>query len=467
MKKTILAVLMFGTLLAGGSCSKDFVEQEKPLVTNPEDIFSKPDKILKSLIGCYANFKNTGTNAFLGGKMYVVADSRGEDVVNLSNPVSLQDTYEMNVNSGTTENTNFWKMAYYAINTCNIFIDNMAAYNCEKLLGADTYNQYIAEAKFLRAYSYYALVQLYSQPYSINPNAKAVPLRLKGLTSSGNNPCPRSTISQIYTAILADLAPAALMDAPKTRDGVTRASKGAAYMLQMRVYMAMEDWGKAITAGELVKGYELDPDVSKLYGVDTYKSPEMIFALPMATTDTPNTQLGVSEYYGITPSVCTLDTKAGILSQADYSNPKDLRISKLTLTSNGELYTKKFVTASKLDWIPQMRYAETLLNLAECYANQTDGTTKAKALLKQVRERSLEAADDTIDVDALAGGALLPAIYNERRLELLCEGIRNSDIMRRGETFVKGTNINVKPTDVGYTWPIPQTEIQFNPEINK
>lgn len=469
--KNIIKLTLCGLLFAITGCSNEFTQQKMPLVTTPEDVYSSAENIESALLGCYRNFKNTGSNAFLGGKMYAVFDSRGDDFVNISNYVTLQQTYEMTVNSTSTENTNFWLMAYYSINTCNLFIDDMAANNTVEILGQELYDQYITEAKFLRAYAYYVLCQLYSQPYSINPQAKAVPLRLTGLSSSGHNDCPRSTISDIYNTILTDLTPDALNDAPGTFDGVTRASKAAAHMLRMRIYMAMEKWGDAITEGNAITGYDLADDVTDLYGTDTYNNPEMIFALPMTDQDTPNTQLGLVEYYSPDKDICSIDTEAGIMSIDGYNNPADSRIADLTSESGGYLYTLKYTNQYKLDWVPMMRYAETLLNLAECYANQSGGAAQAKAALSKVRSRSLAEADDDLDINALSGDELLTAIYNERRLELLGEGVRGIDIMRRGETFVKGNEstpfrCNVAPNSTYYTWPIPQSEIAYNKAIN-
>ena len=263
----------------------------------------------------------------------------------------------MRVLPTATENGRIWNYAYYTINTCNIFIENLAKYNCsdKEVLGEELCAQYEAEAKFIRAYCYYVLANLYSMPYCIDPNAKAVPKRVTALMAAGNNDCPRATISEIYQQILDDCIPDALADAPGTRDGVTRASKAAAHMMRMRIYMAMQDWDKAIAEGELVTGYSLSADVAELYGQDTYKSPEMIFALPMSTQDNPNTQMSAAEYFSAKATVAWLDTESGIMSQAGYFLPKDQRIAKLVSEpdGNGYQYSKKFVDyGQKLDWLP-------------------------------------------------------------------------------------------------------------------
>ncbi|MBR4809453.1 MAG: RagB/SusD family nutrient uptake outer membrane protein [Bacteroidales bacterium] len=466
----LLAILTAAVTL--GSCSEEFIEKDKPFSMTEKVIFTNADYIQSALLGCYDVFKSTNPT-FMGGLAYIVFDCRGEDIVNTSNPVTMQDTYEMRVLGTSTENGRIWNYAYGTINTCNIFIENLENYKSAEVIGAELCAQYTAEAKFIRAYCYYVLANLYSQPYCISPEALAVPLRLTALTSSGNNDCPAATIKAVYEQILADCIPEALPNAPMTRDGVTRASAGAAHMLRMRIYMAMKDWDKAIAEGKAVTGYSLDPDVKNLYGQDTYKSPEMIFALPMSTQDNPNTQMSCAEYFAKESSVSWLNTENGILSEADYSLAADKRISDLISTPDGSgyYYSLKFVDkAQKLDWIPVMRYAETLLNLAECYANKADGAASAKAALKEVRSRAIPTGD-TISVDALSGGNLTTAVLKERRLEFICEGLRGVDIIRRGESFVKKVgatvDLNVTPSSTNYIWPVPDSEKKYNKTLGK
>ncbi|MBQ7253306.1 MAG: RagB/SusD family nutrient uptake outer membrane protein [Bacteroidales bacterium] len=470
MKNIIKLVAALTLVVSLASCSEEFIERPRPLVMNEDIIYSDANYIESALLGCYSAFKSSNPT-FMAGLAYVVFDSRGDDIVNVSNPVTMQRTYEMEVLPTELENGRIWNYAYYTINTCNIFIDNLTNYECEKVLGADKCKQFAAEAKFIRAYCYYVLVNLYSQPYCLNPDAPAVPLRLKGLTAAGNNDCPLSTIGQVYAQMLEDCIPSDLVDAPETYDGVTRASAAAAHMMRMRVYMAMQDWDNAIAEGNAIKGYSLAEDVSTLYGVDTYKNKEMIFALPMSTQDNPNTQMSAAEYFSAKATVCWLDTESGIMSQPGYFLAKDQRIAKLVSEpdGNGYQYSMKFVDyGQKLDWLPLMRYAETLLNLAECYTHKTDGTAQAKANLKAVRNRSIAPADDVFSIDNLSGGNLTTAVINERRLEFICEGMRGIDIIRRGENFSKKNSVidlNITPGDANYTWPIYKVEKDYNKAI--
>ena len=112
----------------------------------------------------------------MGGKTYLVFDNRGEDIVNSDpNLITLANTYKFNVGKTDAENTVTWSMSYAAINRVNIFLDELEG---AKATAGEKYEQYKAEAKFVRAFAYYYLNNLYATPYVINPDAKSVPLRL-------------------------------------------------------------------------------------------------------------------------------------------------------------------------------------------------------------------------------------------------------------------------------------------------
>lgn len=459
MKKYTIYSFLLATLFISG-CSSSFLDQEPPLDISEGDIFTSKERIESTLLGLYSILKNTTTESFMGGKTYMVFDNRGDDIINKSENLStLYDTYMMNINSVSTENTTTWTNAYWTINNANVFLEGLEG--AKELVG-DDYAQFKAEAKFVRALCYYYLNNLYSQPYSLDPNAKSVPLRLTAQKGTDDNNKPRSTVKAVYEQILEDLKEYnSLPDGELSETGVTRATKGAANMLRMRVYMAMENWSEAITAGELVTGYSLVNDVTTLFKTPYYTT-ETIFSLPMATNNTPNTQQGLAEYYS-DKEIIIVDDANGIMSKANYSLQED---SRSAFKNDQKLLVKFTDVATKLDWVPIFRYAETLLNLAECYANTTGGESKAKDLLKEVRHRSIPASSDPLDIDALSGDGLKEAIYNEKRLEFIGEGMRGIDILRRGENFVQGTKTTT-PQNSGYIWPIPQAEQLINKDLNK
>ena len=465
MKKAIIISIFGGACLLGG-CSSSFLDQDPPLYVNPGDVFTDADRIEDTLNGLYGSIKNTGNKSLLGGITYLVFDNRGDDLINVSsNSVTLPYTYGMNVGTADVENEDTWTYFYLAINKVNIFLEDLAE---AKEVAGEKYAQYRQEALFVRAVCYYYLNNLYAKPFFVDPAAKSVPLRLTGERGVGNNNKKRETVAGIYSQILEDLSDiSALPLGGNTYEKVTHATQAAAEMLKMRVYMSIGEWDNAIAAGKAVKGYTLPDDVAAIYNAPYYTE-ETIFSLPMALTNVPNTQQSLAEFYAKSSMIMKIDAMNGVMSKANYSLEGDKRIGNFK--GEGDILLKFTDTKTKLQWVPIFRYAETLLNLAECYANKSGGEVSARELLKQVRRRSVAAGIDPLDIDHLSGNDLKEAIFNEKRLEFIGEGVRGIDIIRRGEHFIKNNGvetIDVGPDDRGYIWPVPQSELLLNGNINK
>ena len=375
----------------------------------------------------------------------------------------------MTVGQTTSDNTETWTKLYQTINNANTFLEKI---NDAKEIAGDNYGKWVAEAKFVRALSYYYLNSLYAQPYLLNKDAKSVPLRLKSEDNTGNNNLKRSTVAEIDAQILEDLCDENINNLPAaagTYDAVTRATQGAAHVLRQRIYMEQGQWDKAIEEGLTVKGYSLEGDISNLF-----KSPfitnETIFSFPMSETNRGSRQ-SAPAYYFYDGTRFVIDYTSGILSKAEYSITNDARVKELTGKVGTQPISTKFKDSQNyLDWTPVFRYAEVLLNLAESYYQNGDEPS-ARKYLNEVRRRSVKESDDVIDISSLTGEALKTAIYNERRAEFIGEGIRSLDIHRRGEDFIKqgGTvkEIHITPATNGYIWAIPTIESSANKLIEE
>jgi len=480
LKYSISLLLIFSMFLLYG-CGEAFLHKDTPLSVSTSDIFTDPARIESTVLGLYGTLKmDADRQALLGGKMLVAFDNRGEDMINVSNNIaSLYAVYLMTTGDANDECITFWRLAYRAINNANTFLEKIES--ARSLVGDANYALYVAEARFVRAMAYYYLCMMYSkQPYMLNPNARAVPLRLQAEINGKNNNLAASTVSEVFAAILEEIKDetiTALPVASATYNAVTRATKGAALMLRVRVKMAMGNWDGAIADATAITGYSLTPTVKAPFS-SPYCTSENIFSLPMAANNVPNTQNSYEEYYYGTTNVMTVNMDApGIISEAAYSQKGDARIANFVEwnSAKGFHFLAKYTATQKSDWIPVFRYAETLLNLAECYAAKGGSSeTQAQALLKQVRRRAIAEADDIIkdaDIEALTGENLKTAIYKERRLELIGEGIRGIDIVRRGESFpAKGSGAQrvgaVSPSSANYMWPIPSSEKAINKLID-
>ncbi|MGC4233987.1 MAG: RagB/SusD family nutrient uptake outer membrane protein [Niabella sp.] len=133
----------------------------------------------------------------------------------------------------------------------------------------------IAESKFLRAYFYFRLNQLW----------KGVPLYLEP-TSYDEFMKPRSSEQEVWAQIISDLTDCInesnLPDKYASGDAnYGRVTKGAAYALRGKVYMYTNEWTKAVADFQKVKdfGFKLFGDYRQLFKEANERSDEMIFSL--------------------------------------------------------------------------------------------------------------------------------------------------------------------------------------------
>ncbi len=463
MKNKLYALMLASTTLVGFTGCEDFLNTVPELYLVDEDIYSTPERIDGAVLGVYAKLKER----FIGSKAYCCVENIGDDMINVSgNGIEALYSYYMTVGLSTQDNYQTWEAAYAAINSANTVLAGVEA-NAEVL--GDKVPAVMAELKFCRALSYYYLNMLYANPYVLEPDGQSVPLRLIAENSlEGNNLAP-STTKEVFNQILEDTKDYDLLpNAPATEAGITRASRAAALMLRMRVYMAMEDWDNAIAAGNAITGYKLSSSVAEPFA-SSPSCMESIFSFAMAETNNGGGGQVSTSYFYCSGNSLVMDRMSGIQSALypNYSLGADDRYTLLTgIGSNDQVISKKFVDGETyLDWVPIFRYAETLLNLSESYAMK-GMEAEAISALSAVRSRSIDPAVDPLDVTTLSGDALVEAIYLERRAEFVGEAMRSLDIHRRGEDFVKQqTTVNkfvVTPTTSGYIWPIPTVERAHN-----
>jgi hypothetical protein len=104
-----------------------------------------------------------------------------------------------------------------------------------------------------------------------------------------------------------------------------------------------------------------------------------------------------------------------------------------------------------------------LLNLAEARARVNGVDAQAIKLLNAIRGRSDASTVFTAGSFA-SGAALVDAILQERNIELLGEGFRNTDLVRLGLTISAkaGGAPAIPASDPRYIWPIPNNELLYN-----
>ncbi|RQO71057.1 RagB/SusD family nutrient uptake outer membrane protein [Pedobacter sp. KBW01] len=477
----ILAIPLVGSI---ASCKKEFLEKTPELTLPDQEAFANPTRILGQVNGLYVSSKS---GSLFGGRYLIYNDIRAEEFVNRTgNGVTGYDVYQGTNNSTNTYVASFFSQAYLTINRANLFLDGLAK-NSTVLTPAINAN-YAGEAKFVRALNYFALIQIFAKPYiADNGTSRGLPLRLTPETSLANNALKSSTVAAIYAQIIKDLdeAETGLPDTystPLLR--TTRAHKNSAIALKTRVYLAMGNYAKVLEEGNKLvpqiapftnsarTAHALQPSVVSVFQAP-FTTSESIFSFPMADTNAPGTQNQLGYYYSWAGNgnleYSLNKTGAGIYADVAWPT-SDARKSLLTqdATISGVLhsYPIKYGAVSPFtDFVPIIRYAEVLLNVAEAEALAPGGNLiRSKALLQAVRTRS--------DAGFVYGvlvtpAALEAAILKERRIELLAEGFRYNDLARKAAplpSFGAGTSIPL--ADQRYTFPIPIGELNTNPLVN-
>jgi len=373
-----------------------------------------------------------------------------------------------------------WNTAYLAINRINVFLDGIDA-NAAKLKaqGATdaTLNAYKAEARFLRALSYHSLLQLYASPYNDGNGSKpGLPLQLKGNVSAGANDLARSTVAEVYAVIVDDLN-FAEANLPETRSTAllssTRAVKNASIALKTRVFLHMGRYADVVTeANKIVSAsapfasatgvkHTLAPTVGEVFKTP-YTHVERVFSFPFTDLDLPGTQNGLGSYYNPGPRGIgdySMNPNGLIKDSVNWVK-EDERRAFIFKNTNNKLYWNKFATGPQhLDYVPVIRYAEVLLNLAEAKARTAGNDAQALALLNAVRTRSKGNAYASF----ATANDLIEAILVERQIEFLGEGFRGIDQQRLLRPLPGKANVTaISATSPAYLWPIPAGELLVN-----
>jgi hypothetical protein len=483
--KYITMVAAFGII--GTSCHKELLNPIPQTSITDVTAFDTPARVFNQVLSMYSALKNGN---YYGGRYVIYGDIRGEEFLNeTTNLVTGADVWSLNP-AGTSQNSvkNLWSQAYFTINLCNLFIDGMAAKGTT-VVGAALSNNYLGEAKLIRALTYYSLLQFYARPYADGNGSKpGLPLRLVGIKGSGASDLVRSTVAEIYTQVLSDLdfaetnlplVYAAVTTNPSPANtanylNTTRAHRNTAIALKTRVYLSMQKYSNVITeANKIVStaapfkaatgvADSLQPNIQSVF-TTPFTATESILSMPMSTTagDNPGGQSALGFYYSRTPGNGEFSLNpSGIIANAGWVAGDKRRNFIATVSGKPYLNTKYPGASPFTDYVPVIRYAEVMLNLAEALARTGAGVdARALALVNAIRQRS----DATTTLTATTQAELINAIMLERRIEFLGEGLRNNDLMRLLQTIPAKGSISAKaPGDVGYIWPISSDELSLN-----
>lgn len=455
---------------------KDFLQVDPPYTQDAENFFQTPEDFDRALIGAYDLLQSSFLSVWIGEIASDNTIAGGESVTDTEGLHQIDLMTHGGVNN---ELRSVFRWNYAGITRANYIMENQDNID---FAGKE---MILAEARFLRAFYYFELVKFFGD----------VPLVVdRRLGVQEATEIPRTPVSEVYAQIEADLiAAAAVLDPISAEKG--RATKGAALSLLGKAYLYQDKFGQAATTfEEVITGgyYSLIPDYNNLFTVANENNSETVFDVEYSGLEGgsygclvclegnagPGFQ-GIRQYdgpvYGDGNSynlptqnlydafdandprrdATVLDIDAFIAAQP---NPDDITYA-IGAGGHTGYYNNKYIKRQGEIGLPDndltspvnyrvIRYADVLLMAAEAnYQNGTAGL--AEMYVNEVRTRvgmpsiSLSSVED---------------IWNERRLELACEGHRFFDLVRTNQAsvFIDGFQANKNEL-----FPIPQVEIDL------
>ncbi|MDP4244268.1 MAG: RagB/SusD family nutrient uptake outer membrane protein [Bacteroidota bacterium] len=487
-----------GAVLIGSGCSK-FLNKDIKGVYPAGQFYTTSDAAVQAVNEAYVGLTFTSGTA---NPLWVFGDVASDDAAS-GDPAASPDAATIDNFSFSTTNShlsNEWSNFYEGITNCNLVLANVPPINMDTVLRS----RVVAEARFLRAWYYFMLVNIYGD----------VPVVLTPLNPAQMQ-VAQSPAKQIYEGVIEPDLKAALRTLPSGYGSadIGRATSGAAASLLAKVYLYQEKWDSSLVYSTQVISsglYSLMPVYSQNFDGLHKNNAESVFEVQMIGGQNPNVGNALNQWFA--PQVV-----GGYYCDAPNSNfvnefdstPSGVHDPRLDYTvgrdsmkwNNGDLYLSSWspqtgylnrkhqqplsqapiIGQGNCDYVA-IRYADVLLFNAEAL-NELGQPTAAIAPLNQVRKRARESYlyDSSLQGYGAIPPALLPnvpvvsqgqvrsAIIHERRVELGFEFHRFFDLMRYA------ANPNIGPSNVnlwmnrdgvsGYAYsaatksfPIPQSE---------
>lgn len=423
------------------------------------------------------------TERLLAGGFYsqFLVERRALTIGDLSTGITTfngNNYYAGNIDENYSVTKDIWANHYVVINIANVIINNLPS---KAKFDVSIQKQFVAEAKFLRAYSYFRLAVLFGDRWYQGASAAdnpCVPLRLIGFfKSDANQIIPRSTNKQVLDQVVKDLEeaipdlPVSYPEAPAGTQDVklrSRAVKAVGRAFLSRVYLYLNNYSSAISNADLVLN---DPNY------ELAASPAVVFPNNTTVTTGPsNIPFNKEVVYGypVSWNLYTVSSTGHYYQDAfdptfvaTYTT-NDIRGTTMVRTVSTSVGTPPVVTVTQrsnkytspnyYDNEMIIRLPEVMLNKAEALARR-DGLNQVSVdLLNQIYQRAFVAGQKPTPYTTASFATkelLISRILQERRWELAVEGHDRFDKMRAG------LPINpVMPVDK-YALPIPFSEISI------
>jgi len=430
------------------SCKK-FVELgAPPTQVLLQDAFTTDASAQSAVLGMYT-YINAAANGFLTNEHIYPGLSSDDLQYNTASDPQIQEFANNAILSTNTNALSSWSIPYSNIKNANNCISGLEG---STLLTASVKSQLLGEAKAMRAFCYFQLVNIFG----------GVPLVLTDDYDAFNKALqPRNTVAEVYAQIVKDLTEAQTA-LPVAYAGTFRGrfNKHAATALLARVYLYQKDYANA------------EAQATQVISSGTYSLP----APELAFVNTSNEILWqIATIQGITVQGAAYVTAATVIptytladvTYRSFESAADLRRTNWTVvkTIGGKAYygiTKyKLNAGTGNEYNVVLRLAEVYLIRAEARA-QLNNLEGARADLNAVRSRAGLPALSA----ALTQQQVILAVEQERRVELFGEwGHRWFDLKRTERAIPVLTGLKPAFKATSLLFPIPQTQLIANTNL--
>jgi len=458
--KTLITTIILITTLAG--CKK-FLEIPPPTYQQvTTSVFEDNTSANSAIIAVYTQMTY--------GQSYqwcLFPALLADDLNSYSTDPMLLQFFENNISPDNPSLAyDYWTTPYKFLYEVNAIIENV---NRSKLLSPILKRQLLGEAKFIRAFWCFQLVNLFGDV----PLVTSTDYKINALMS-------RTSKEQVYRLIIQDLEEAkGLLNSDFVgKDGVsvteerTRPNKWAATALLARAYLYINDFAKAEQEASAVISnpmFKINTDLNEVF---LKNSTETIWQLQSTKLSASmNTPEGRNFYLWRTPldgtalSSTISDDLYNSFEQGDLR--KDVWIGTFTEGTTDFLFPAKYkayYTDVMSEYSMILRLAEQYLIRAEARARQ-DNLSGAQEDIDIIRNRA-----DLDNTAASNKSDILIAIEHERRVELFTEwGHRWFDLKRTGRVNAVMSDYSSRKNG---TWgntdqllPIPKNDVDKNPNM--
>ncbi|MBB6274022.1 hypothetical protein HDF26_004495 [Pedobacter cryoconitis] len=447
MRNIKMALMLFLPIILVYGCKKlIMVESPKNQLTT-DKVFADSTSASAALSSIYTNFeKQFDPNYSTYVSLYT------DDIGYIGTDIANKEYYAGRLNATNTTNENTWALLYNIIYQCNDVITQLQNNNA---LSKTLIIQLRSEARFLRAFAFYYLVNLYGD----------VPLLLQtdvAVTAKA----PRAAQGLVYSQMINDLLDAKNGLSPSyIGSGKVRANQLAVSALLARIYLYQKNWILAEKeAGLVIESNQFTP-LEAPANVFNANSKEAILQLW--------NQNGFINNSGNIPSPSATGIPQYLITPELYNafETGDLRRTSWIGTKNvitggagksyyyGAKYKNKTANASSPEYLTVLRVAEQFLIRAEARA-MAGNIHGAVEDINIIRQRAALGPLPT----SLSTDACLMAIIKERRVELFTENGHRFFDLKRNDLLntVMGNYKSGWQNGVSSLFPIPKSEITNN-----